>query len=436
MKSIWLDTTNIKEHESLNKDINTDVLVIGGGITGILCTYELKNKGIDVVLVEADKIAKGVTANTTAKITSQHGFIYNKLDTDTARLYYRANEEALQKYKDLSKTIDMELEEKDNYVYTLNDMRILYKEMAILNQINAKAEIIKPSELPINTLNAIRFKKQAQFNPLKLIEEISKDLTIYENTKVIELETEEETEKIIAHTKNNKITANKVIVATHFPIFNKFGAYFLKLYQERSYVIAVKNAELMPGMYIDGSANGLSFRTYKNLLLVGGGNHRTGKHGGGWNYLRNFIKSYYPNAVEQYHWATQDCMSLDHLPYIGLYSPKLPNVYVATGFNKWGMTTSMVAATLLTNLITGNPTPYEHIFNPSRSILKPQLLINGLETTLNLLTPTKPRCPHLGCALKYNKEEHTWDCPCHGSRFTEKGELIENPATDDLKIKE
>ncbi len=428
MKSVWQDTEKLKHYDELKEDINTDVLVIGGGIAGLLCAWELEQRGIDTVVVEADKIAHGVTAYTTAKVTSQHGFIYNKIESEfdlqTAKLYYQANELALKKYKQMN---NIDLEEKDNYVYSITDSQTVFREMATLSHINANAEIAKPTELPIQAVSAVRFNNQAQINPLSLIKEITKKLTIYENTKVIEIN------GTTAYTETNKIHANKIIVATHFPFINKHGNYFLKLYQERSYVIAVKNADRLPAMYIDGSQKGLSFRTYKDLLLIGGGTHRTGKKGGGWDFLRQFTQAYYPKAVEQYHWATQDCMTLDGIPYIGQYSPSLENIYVATGFNKWGMTTSMVAASLLADLITDKRNPYEKVFTPQRTILRPQLLINAAETTVNLLTPTTPRCPHLGCALKYNKQEHTWDCPCHGSRFTEKGELIEGPATDDLK---
>ena len=124
-------------------------------------------------------------------------------------------------------------------------------------------------------------------------------------------------------------------------------------------------------------------------------------------------------------------MTLDGIPYIGLYSKSTPDVFVATGFHKWGMTNAMVAADLLCDLVRGKSNPYVSVFDPSRTILRPQLAVNAFESAVGLLTPTAPRCPHLGCALKYNKAEHTWDCPCHGSRFTKHGELIDNPATDD-----
>lgn len=223
------------------------------------------------------------------------------------------------------------------------------------------------------------------------------------------------------------------MVATHFPFMNKHGGYFLKLYQQRAYVLALENAQDVGGMYIDEKQGGLSFRNQGELLLLGGNSQRTGKGRGGWKPLKDFAGAYYPGAVEISRWAAQDCMSLDGLPYIGLYSRARPNIYVATGFNKWGMTSSMVAARCLTHMLTGKGQAYGGIFDPRRGILHPQLLKNAAEAVISLLRPTAPRCPHMGCALKWNRQEQSWDCPCHGSRFTEDGELIDNPATGDMK---
>jgi glycine/D-amino acid oxidase-like deaminating enzyme len=209
----------------------------------------------------------------------------------------------------------------------------------------------------------------------------------------------------------------------------------LKLYQHRSYVIALKNAPLVDGIFVDEGDKGMSFRTYGNILLVGGGGHRTGKRGGCWAELEDFAKKHYTGAEIVGKWATQDCMTLDGVPYIGQYAKTMPEVYVATGFNKWGISNAMVAADILCDAVLGKSNPYSAVFSPRRSILHPQLALNALETTIGLLTPTAPRCPHLGCALKYNKAEHSWDCPCHGSRFNEDGQLIDNPATDDKDIK-
>ena len=185
-------------------------------------------------------------------------------------------------------------------------------------------------------------------------------------------------------------------------------------------------------MYIDESDKGFSFRNYGDLLFIGGSNHRTGKKSGAYEPLRAFAKEHYPHLTEKYHWAAQDCMSLDSMPYIGHYCKSTANWYTATGFNKWGMTGAMVSAMLLRDIICGVDNSYAEVFLPSRSILKPQLFINGLETTVNLITPTPKRCSHLGCALKYNRHEHSWDCPCHGSRFSEDGNVIENPANKKL----
>jgi len=239
--------------------------------------------------------------------------------------------------------------------------------------------------------------------------------------------------KNTAITDHGSITAENIIVATHFPFLNKHGSYFLKLYQQRSYAISLENAPPLSGMYRDEAENGLSFRSHKGSLILGGGSHRTGKESPGWRELEQAAQVYYPAAAITHRWATQDCMTLDSIPYIGRYSAWTHNLYVATGFNKWGMTSSMVSAQLLTDLILGKDNPYAAIFSPSRSILHPQLGINALESTKNLLTPTAPRCPHLGCALKWNPQEHSWDCPCHGSRFTSDGKLIDNPSTGNLK---
>ena len=434
MHSVWLETTALPKFEQLEKERKTDVLVIGGGMAGILCAYQLKQKGVDVCLVEANELCGGVTKNTTAKITSQHGLIYykmlRKLGEEKTRMYLEANQNALEEYRKLSQRIDCDFTEADTYVYSICNRQICEREADALGRLGIKSKFLEETELPFRVAGAVSFPNQAHFHPLKLVAELVKDLTIYEHTKVRELWDN------IAITDRGYISAKKMIVTTHFPFLNMQGAYFLKMYQHRSYVIAYEDAQNLKGMYVDESQTGMSFRNYKNLLLIGGGGHRTGMHGGNWAEIQKFTKKYYPKAKEQYRWATQDCMTLDGIPYIGRYSPKTPNLYVATGFNKWGMTTSMVAAQILTDMVLGNKNPYEKVFEPSRSILRPQLAINMTHATVNLLTPTKRRCSHMGCALKWNKEERTWDCPCHGSRFTKEGQVIENPAMKECKIED
>ena len=432
MDSIWLKTASKPRFDALGGNKKTDVLIIGGGIAGILCAYKLKEAGVDCMLVEATEICGGITKNTTAKITLGHGLIYDKMirrfGEDKARLYAEAQSKAIKEYAQLCENIDCDFETRDNYVYSLDDRKKIEKEVAALNKIGVNAEFSDAHELPFRVAGAVRIKDQAQFHPLKFLYTIAKDLPIYEHTKVTELMPNK------AKTNRGEIAFKKLIIATHFPMLNKHGLYFLKLYQHRSYVIALRGAQNVGGMYVDESDTGLSFRSYGDLLLLGGGGHRTGKKGGCWQELEDFARRHYKNAEIVGKWATQDCMTLDDVPYIGQYSKSTPDVFVATGFNKWGMTNAMVAADLLCDLVQGKNNPYAAVFDPSRTVLRPQLAVNAFESTVGILTPTAPRCPHLGCALKYNRAEHTWDCPCHGSRFTEQGELIDNPATDDKKM--
>lgn len=432
MKSIWMDDIKIPEFKALQGDIKTDVLIIGGGMAGIMCAYMLEKSGVPYILVEADRICNGVTGNTTAKITLQHGLIYDKIirkyGIEKAQMYIKAQQTAIKHFDEICKELDCDYKLQNSYVYSLYNRAKIEREVLAYKKLGVNAQFCETANIPLKILGAVKVSNQAQFNPLKFCYALTKDLKIYENTKVLELL------KDGAVTNRGKIKAKKIIVATHFPFINKHGGYFIKMYQHRSYVIALQGAEIPDGMYVDDDMKGLSFREYNGALILGGGSHRTGKKGGNWRELRAFARGNYPNSQEITFWATQDCMTLDSIPYIGQYSKKTPNLYVATGFNKWGMTSSLASAIILTDMIKGKQNDFAEVFCPSRSILNPQLFANIGETTLNLITPTVPRCPHLGCALKYNRDERSWDCPCHGSRFSENGKLIENPATDDKAI--
>lgn len=431
MKSLWEQTAELNHFDCLDGDIKTDVLIIGGGMAGLLCAYQLHQAGVPYVLAEADTICSGITKNTTAKLTVQHGLIYYKLiaqfGVERARGYLAAQEEALGRYRTLCRHLDCDYEEADSYVYARDNLRNIERELDALHRLGFPGEFASQLPLPFAVAGGVKFPRQAQFHPLKFAAAISQGLNIYEHTMVKELVGR------TAITNHGRIHAKHIVVTTHFPFLNRHGSYFIKLYQHRSYVLALEHAPNLNGMYVDQTQTGLSFRNYGSMLLVGGGGHRTGKPGGNWRELHQFVKEHYPKSTEKYHWAAQDCMSLDNMPYIGPYWSNTSDVYVATGFNKWGMTNSMVAATLLCDLVQGKQSPYAEVFSPARSIFRPQLAVNALESTVNLLTPSTRRCPHLGCALKWNPAEHTWDCPCHGSRFTRDGTLIDNPATKDLK---
>ena len=432
MESLWRKTVQMPGFEALKSDIKTDVLIIGGGLAGLLCARRLSEAHVDYALVEADRICGGVTGGTTAKITFQHGLIYDRLirgfGVERARLYLEANRQALRQYGDLCREIDCDFTRREAWVYSRGDRRKLDREMEALRRLGFEPLFSERLPLPFPVAGAVGFPEQAQFHPLKFAANIAGGLNIFERTKVLELKPGQ------AITNRGRISADKIIVATHFPLLNKHGGYFMKLYQDRSYVLALKNAPVMDGMIRDADEKGLSFRSFQDMLLLGGGSHRTGKAGGGWRELEEFARRHYPGAWIEARWAAQDCMSLDGVPYIGPYSRATPDLYVATGFNKWGMTSAMAAAMILTDLVRGKDNPYARVFAPSRSSLRPQLFLNAAEATLSLLTPTVPRCPHMGCALKYNRAERSWDCPCHGSRFQENGRLIDNPATDDKRM--
>lgn len=431
MNTLWQNNVEIPRFPELDGNIATDVLVIGGGLAGLLIAFYLKQNGIECVLVEKDRICSKTTANTTAKITAQHGLIYRKIlrkyGPDYARMYYDANTNAMKTLKELCIQAGCKLESKNNYVYSYNKYH-LEEELSALSKLGVPANYTENLPLPLTVSGAVSLADQGQIHPLELAIYISKHLRIFENTKVIELK------GTTAITNSGSIKAKKVVVATHFPFINKHGSFFLKLYQHRSYILALKNAVRLNDMFVDDSKSGFSFSSFGDYLLLGGGGHRTGKSGGSYDALKEFKEKHYKDARISFAFAAQDTISLDGIPYIGNYSKRTPDLYVATGFNKWGMTSSLVSAEIICGMISGRKKDYAAVFSPSRSVLRPQLAANTFESVKNMLIPTVKRCPHLGCALKYNKQEHSWDCACHGSRFSKDGKVLDNPANDDLKL--
>ena len=391
---------------------------------------------------------------------------------EKARQYAKANELAIKKYKEIieDRRIECDFEEKPSYVYSLNEVDVLKEEVEAAKKLGIDAEFVQKANLPFKINGALKFNNQAQFNPLKFLKDISNELVIYENTRALEIK-----ENLVVASGGN-ITAKNIVVATHYPIMNAPGYYFMKMHQERSYVLALENKSEIDGMYIDLNKEGYSFRTYNNLLLLGGISHRTGENeeGGSYDELRKVAKRLYPKAKEKYHWSAQDCMTIDGIPYIGRYSSETPNIYVATGFNKWGMTSSMVSAMIISDMILEKENDFSEIFSPRRFDLS--LSINNIandliETAKNFIAQkvyipsseiehiknghagiveyngqkvgvykdkqgkefiVSTKCTHLGCQLSWNADELTWDCPCHGSRFDYKGRLIGSPATKDL----
>lgn len=432
MESLWQDTTSKTRYPKLKKDIATQVLVIGGGMAGVLCARALQQAGKDVVLVEAREIGCGITARTTAVLTAQHDMLYTdmvrRFGESAAKAYLQANLNAVADFRRLSREIHCDYEEKPSIQFSTSKSDILETEAKVVQKLGFPAKFQTTVPLHIDVAGAVLYPGMGQFHPLKFLDKAVEKLAIYENSRVLQLD------GTTAQCTQGSIQAEQIVVATHFPFINRHGFYFLKLYQNRSYVLALENAPDPGATLAELNGQGLYFRRYGDLLLLGGGDHRTGKRGDGLSYLRYYAKRYFPDSKQRYAWANQDCMTLDGLPYVGRYCPNTPNVYVATGFNAWGMTNSMVAANLITDMICGKQNPLEQVLRPNRSMLHMQLFLNLGSTIADFAIPTTKRCPHLGCALRWNPYEHSWDCPCHGSRFAEDGTLLDTPAQKNSNV--
>lgn len=432
MKSVWQQEGKQHRYPQLKGNKQTQVLVIGGGMAGVLCALKQQEAGRDVILVEANRIGSGITARTTAVLTAQHDFLYQDMvrsfGQDTARAYLHANLDAVKAFRKMARKIPCDFADMPSQQFTTENVEKLCREADTVNHLGFPARFVQNLSFPEDAAGAVEYPGMAQFHPLKFLEGTARTLEIYENSRVLALE------GTVAKLEHGTVSAQQVIVATHFPFINRRGLYFMKLYQNRSYVIAYENAPELTATMAELEGQGMYFRRYGDLLLVGGGDHRTGKKGNGFAYLRDYAQTHFPRAKEKYAWANQDCMSLDGLPYIGSYSPNMPGVYVATGFNAWGMTNSMVAANVLAQLLDGKESILSRALRPDRPVLHKQLFCNLGETVADFAIPTVKRCPHLGCALKWNPYEHSWDCPCHGSRFAEDGKLLNSPAQKDADI--
>lgn len=535
MNSYWINSEKEKEkYNKLEKNIETDICIIGGGITGISTAYYLTKENLKVTVLDMGKIGFQTTGNSTAKITSQHGLFYKYLKDskgeDFARLYYDANEDAIKNIKKIveKENIECDLECQSAYVLATNreEVQKVKDEVEVVRGFGGHAEYLEREDIDknlliLNPLAAIRFKNQAQFNSYKYTIELAKvcknlGANIYENTKVVDVRNEKgyyylETEDVY------KIKAKYLVVTTKYPIINMPGFYFMKMYQSTSYGISIPVKEkLFDGMYITSTNPKVSLRMAKvdnniikdvvdgnienyakqdkenkkqvkekqnskidneYVLIVVGADHKTGEKtdlSNSYKKLENIAKQIYPQGKAENYWNTEDCITLDKIPYIGKYSSMWENAYVATGFNKWGITTSNIAANIITDMIIGRKNRYEDIFISTRvePVKNRQEVGNMLKETVSSLVLKKfelpeseqaslkneegkiieiegekvgaykdkegriytivPKCAHLGCELSWNNLDKTWDCPCHGSRYDYTGKMLYGPTVKDL----
>ncbi|MGI6119880.1 MAG: FAD-dependent oxidoreductase [Desulfosporosinus sp.] len=493
----WIASTSQDDYPILNDDIKVDIAIIGGGITGISCAYLINKEGLKTAIIEADRILQGTTGHTTAKITSQHGLIYSKIKSqmskEFAQQYADANESAIRMIEKIANDnrIECDFSPQSAYIYTLQDKYIkkISDEVKVASSLGIKATYLEEIPLSFPVKAAVRFDNQAQFHPRKLLLSLAKDYfnsggKIYEQSRVIDIEEKKGT-YIIITSQGKKVTAKKLILATHYPCYNKPGLFFTRIYQDRSYVVAVKAKENYPGgMYIAAEESGHSFRNqmseHGELIFVGGERHKAGQSkdtAKRYEALVDFAKKVFTVEEIPYRWSTQDCMTLDGLPYVGHFTAKTPNLYVATGYGKWGMTNSIASAMILRDLIISGKSAWQDVYNPARLTISASVknfVVQNLNVADQLLegklSPLKKNteikrgegkiikandqkvgahrdeqgnlhivnttCTHMGCELTWNSAETSWDCPCHGSRFSNNGDIIEGPAVKHLNLHE
>ncbi|SES96626.1 Glycine/D-amino acid oxidase [Natronincola peptidivorans] len=494
-QSFWLASTENYNFPALREDIHVDVALVGGGMVGITTALLLKKEGLKVAVLESDAILQGTTGHTTAKITSQHGLIYDKIKgqmgEEKAKQYAEANESAIQMISELieENDIDCDFSWQPAYVYTQSDAYVqkIIDETKTASALGIMASYLEDIPLPFSVKAAMRFDGQAQFHPRKYLLSLAKKIhgdgcAIFEKTKAVDIQ--EGAAPTVITAGGNKVTSSYVIIASHYPFYDKPGLYFSRIYPKRSYVLGIIIKEKFPlGMYINAEepARSLRCQSFENreLILVGGEHHKTAHGKSTTTHYKNLMDFAHETfQVERifYRWSTQDGHTPDGVPYIGQLAPATPNIFVATAFHKWGMTNSTASAMILKDLIVKGENPWAPVYQPSRitpsitaaaSFVKENVdvAINFVSGKLMSSTPEIEKkiqpnegkvmevdgkrigayrdkngklhlvdttCTHMYCELQWNDAETTWDCPCHGSRFSPEGDVIEGPALEPL----
>ncbi|HET7580225.1 MAG TPA: FAD-dependent oxidoreductase [Bacillales bacterium] len=490
----WRDSVDLPEFPRLEEDLHVDAVIVGGGITGITSAYLLANEGKKVALLEADKLLNGTTGHTTAKITAQHGLIYDEfirnIGKSKARLYYEANTKALNFIKKTVKEhqIDCDFSEQDAYLYatTVKYARKLENEARAYEKLGIDGELVDEIPFNIDIQNGLVMRNQAQFHPLKYLAhliQIIKDKggQIFENTVAVNVKTGKQP-KVITR-DGATVTADHVLACTHFPFYEGLGLYSARMHADRAYILGVKTKEDYPGgMYLSADDPVRSLRSAKingeEMVLIAGESHQTGQgidtmeH---YKALRKFGEQVFGSQDIVYRWSAQDLVTQDKVPFIGPVTSDQPNVLIATGFRKWGMTNGTVAALLFRSRILGKKNAFHDLFAPSRFYANPSLknfLIDNADVVKHLIKGkldlpyqkiedlsndeaaiiniegqrkgaykdkegdvhiVDTTCTHIGCEVEWNDGDRTWDCPCHGSRFSYTGEVIEGPAEKPLQ---
>lgn len=478
MNTFWGEAGTTQRFPALDKDIKRDIVVIGGGIAGLLTAFFLSEEGRQVTLLEAATLYSGTTRNTTAHITALQGYIYADLaqkGKELAKLYYRSQQDAIEKYKHLIKkyNIDCDFVTIDDCIYETGEpAEGLKKEYDTLKEAGAPVELTEGGLLHFEIKDGFRLPEQAVFNPLKFLEGLPREFEIFEDSRVVRVDIKNKT----VFTEKCSVQADIIIIATGFPIVDIPGWHFLRMYKSTSYALAIKTDTPLKYTLQGAPDDGLTFRpAHSNRVIIGGLGHRTGRMEGEDKYerLEEIACKNFAHAEVVRKWSANDCMTFDNVPLAGAYSKTTEGIYLITGFNKWGMANSMICSSLLCGLITGRENEYKDLFSPQRTRGNVKgVLSNTAELTKDLaLKPLTPRlktarklspgegdiisykggkkaaymdeegrlhlvdplCAHLRCRLSFNPVERTWDCPCHGSRFDIDGRIIVSPAVYPLR---
>jgi glycine/D-amino acid oxidase-like deaminating enzyme/nitrite reductase/ring-hydroxylating ferredoxin subunit len=487
--SLWLDTVPRPTFPKLDNNLSVDVVVIGGGIAGLMTAYFLSQQGKKVALIEARTLLSGTTGHTTAHLSIAHDLIYehliNTFDVELARGYAKANQSAIHRLNNISQTekIDADFAWVDEYLFTPQgeDETPLQKEFAATQQVGLPTQLVAKTPLPFSTGTAIRYPHQARFHPVKFLSTIAQKLSnsgynIFEHTRALDV-MEQEPMKVI--TKQGEITATDVIIATMYPFLDR-GFYFARQITYTSYVIAATLNQDFPDAMFDSSETHSHYLRKQPLngqevVIIGGEGHQTGTVKDtqqNYDRLEAFARENLDIKEILYRWSTHDAYPHDGLPYIGQFLPTSKHLWVATGFQGWGMTNATVAGLILTDLILGKTNSWSDVFNPARFKITPELIKENAnigkmfaKSKLSKKPPLdtdslKPEeskimehdgekvavykdeknhvhavsavCQHMGCNVGFNTAEKTWDCPCHGSRFTVDGKVLYGPTVHPL----
>ncbi len=448
-KPIWDTNSKTKFNDKLNnKDV--DILVIGGGITGITSAYFLSRLNKKILLIDKDNICCDTTYKSTAKISFIQKDIYQKLEKtynlETSKLYFESQKDAIDILVNIinKEKIDCDLEKVDSYLFTNNKSNIkkLDKEKKLLEEFGVECFEEKNLPIPYNIEKCFYVRDNYTFNPKKFVENLAKKISnkidIVINTTAYNIEKKNNLFSIT--TNKGIITSKKVVVATHYPFFIFPNIIPIRNYISREYINAARYNIDKNFTAINIDKDTESIRFYNNYIIYVSNNHRLTNNT---NYQENYLKSRDKfkklfNKEIEYSWMNQDLITNDYLPIIGFSRESDDSLILSTGYNAWGMTNSVIAAKIIFDLINGNTNKYYNLFKPNRinQVGVINSLIDGISYSKAYIQTvfSKYRCPHMKCGLIYNKEETTWDCPCHGSRFNIDGKLITGPSKNDISI--